>query len=657
MIVYGATPGGFCAAIAAAREGASVILLEPTPHIGGVNTGGLSFSDSNQTVRSTVMGLFDEWHRRVEEDYKSRGVKLPYDVSVKDNAKWTYEPHVAMRVTLAMLKEANVQVLPKHVLQSVKKEGATIAELVTDQGNFQAKAFVDATYEGDLLAAAGVSWTIGREGKQEFGESLAGKRYPKEKMKISGYDADGKLLPLVTTDQPGDEDAGDDRVMVYSFRLCLTSDPENRVTMPTPKHYDPARFEAIRRYAKSGGTSFGIDLYPLPGNKFDGNNSIGGQFSLGLVGACNGWSEADQVGRQAIFEEHKQYTLEFYHFLTTDPAVPEAVRKKYASLGLCKDEFADTDHWPPQLYVREGRRMQGMYVMSQKDVLNEPEKADPIVVSSFPIDSHDCQRVAFADGTVADEGTIFPVRMPSRRHGYAYHIPYRAILPKSKECDNLVVPVALSCTHVAISSIRVEPTWMILGQSAGVAAAMAAKQGTSVQDLPYGDLREHLEAQGQVLQLPKLEPLPNPPVASSIASKTLPGIVLDDTNAKLVGPWSHSTNFKPCIDRGYLHDDGKGGDTVQATFETTVPASGKYEVRMAYSAHPTRAKAVPVTITNGDKVFELSVDQTKPMTSGQAFRPIGTVELSKDAVTKIVVQNRATSGFVILDAIQLLPVK
>jgi hypothetical protein len=290
--------------------------------------------------------------------------------------------------------------------------------------------------------------------------------------------------------------------MVYSFRLCLTEDPENRVPFPEPANYDPARFEIMRRYAKVGGR-LGFDLYRLPGNKFDGNNSIGGQFSLGLVGGGNGWCEAGEVGRAAIWEAHKQYTLELYHFLTNDPAVPKEVRKRYAQLGLCKDEFPDYGHFSPALYVREGRRMRGMYVLSQKDILVEPEKGDPIIVSSFPIDSHDCQRVALKDGGVINEGTIFPVRKKHPKQGYAYHVPYRSILPKPDECTNLLVPVALSCTHVGISSIRVEPTWMILGQSAGIAAALTAKneQELTVQQLPYPKLRERLLAQGQVLDL------------------------------------------------------------------------------------------------------------------------------------------------------------
>ena len=656
VIVYGATPGGFCAAIAAAREGASVILLEPTGHVGGVNTGGLSFSDSNQTVRSTVMGLFDEWHRRIQADYVARGVELPYDVAVKDQAKWTYEPHVAMQITMQMLDEAKVQVRTEEVLQSVTKNGPKITALLTNKGSYTAKTYVDTTYEGDLMAAAGVGWTIGREGRAEYGESLAGKRFPKRKMEISGLDDDGEPLPLMTTTDAGPEAEGDERVMVYSFRLCLTDDPDNRVPFPEPEHYDPARFEAVRRYAQSGGKNFGWDSYPLPGNKFDGNNSIGGNFSLGLVGACNGWSEADAEGRKKIWEAHKQYTLEFRHFLVNDPAVPEAIREQYINLGLCKDEFAEYDHFSPQLYVREGRRMKGQYVVTEKDILESPEKEDPIVVSSFPIDSHDVQRVALPEGGVINEGTIFPVRMEGRRHGYPYHIPYRAILPQSEECSNLLVPVALSCTHVAISSIRVEPTWMILGQSAGIAAALAAKTDVTVQDVPYPTLRERLLAQGQVLDLPELPPLPpKPEKLGAVDPKTLPGIVLDDSDAELTGTWKHSTNFPVYVGTGYVHDDSAGDRKATATFRFTVPADGNYELRMAYSAHPTRATKVPAEIVCGETKTTIFVDQTQPLPQGKHFRKVGTVALRRDSETTITLGNSGTNGFVIVDALQLIP--
>jgi hypothetical protein len=502
VIVYGSTPGGCCAAIAAAREGAAVILVEPTDHVGGMSTGGLSHCDSNQMHRSTLMGLFDEWHRRVVKDYTDRGLKAPYDPAKKDQSKWTFEPHVALRITLQMLDEAGVTVVTERYLKSVTKEGPRITSLVTNNGTFRARVFVDGTYEGDLMAAAGVDWTIGREGRAAYGESLAGKQYPKKRMNISGFDDHGKLLPLVTTDDAGADEAGDNKIMTYSFRLCLTTDPDNRVALPEPEAYDPARFEVVRRALQAGEKRVGFDLYPLPGNKLDGNNSIGGQFSIGLIGGGNDWHSADEAARKKIWEAHKQYTLEFFKFITTDPVVPEGLRNRYTRLGLCKDEFTNSDHFSPALYVRESRRMKGLYVISQKDILEQPSKEDPIAISSFPIDSHDVQRVALKGGGVINEGTIFPVRNQKLGQGYAYHVPYRAILPKPEQCDNLLVPIALSCTHVGISSLRIEGAWMVIGQGAGVAAALAAKDNVAVQALRYARLRERLLVQKQVLVLP-----------------------------------------------------------------------------------------------------------------------------------------------------------
>lgn len=503
VVVYGSTPGGFCAAIAAAREGASVILLEPTDHVGGLNTGGLSFSDSNQMHRDTLMGLFDEWHRRVVKDYTDRGLKAPFNAALKNQARWTYEPHVAMRVTKQMLEEAGVKVLTERYLQSVTKDGPRITSLITKDGTFSARVFVDGSYEGDLMAAAGVDWRADREGRAEYGESLAGKQYPKQKMNINGFDDEGNLLPLVTTADGGAAEAGDNHLMTYSFRLCLTKDAKNKVPMIEPDNYDSARFEIIRRYLKAGGdpNKIGFDPYPLPGGKFDGNNSINRQFSLGLIGGGNAWHAADEAGRKAIWEAHKQYTLEFIHFLKNDPAIPKPMRDRFKQWGFCKDEFAEYGHFSPALYVRESRRMKGMYVISQKDIRREARKEDPIAISSFPIDSHDCQRIALKDGGVINEGTIYPVKPTGSGRGYAYHVPYRSILPKPEQCDNLLVPVALSCTHVGISSLRIEGAWMVIGQGAGVAAALSAREDVAVQELPYAKLRERLLAQGQVLDL------------------------------------------------------------------------------------------------------------------------------------------------------------
>ncbi len=660
VIVYGSTPGGFCAAIAAAREGASVILLEPTDHIGAMSTGGLSHCDSNQMVRSTLMGLFDEWHTRVVKDYTDRGLPKPYDAATKDQSRWTFEPHVAMRVTLQMLGEAGVRVLPQRYLQSVNKDGPRIKSLVTRNGEFTARVFVDGTYEGDLMAAAGVDWTIGREAPDEYGESLAGKQFPKQKMNISGFDDEGMLLPLVTTADAGPDDAGDKNVMTYSFRLCLTADPDIRVAMPLPSNYDPARFEIIRRAFNAGVKGIGFDLYPLPGEKLDGNNSIGGQFSIGLIGGGNDWHSSDEAGRKQIWEAHKQYTLEFYHFLTTDPAVPASIRSRFDQLGLCKDEFATYGHFSPALYVRESRRMKGLYVITQQDILESPQKQDPIAVSSFPIDSHDCQRIAIKGGGVINEGTIFPMRRQQPAQGYPYHVPYRSILPPPTQCDNLLVPVALSCSHVGISSLRIEGAWMAIGQSAGIAAALAVSQGVAVQELDYSKLRLRLLNQGQVLDLPEVTESPS--FLGSISPTTLPGIVLDDAHAELIGEWSRSTNFKPHVGSGYVFSGEKDSDTkgdgqASAMFRLKVPKSGRYEVLMAYSAHETRARNVPVSISSGAHRYDILVDQSIPIPVGKNFRSIGVVDLQTDMESVIQITNADTTGFVIVDALQLLPIQ
>ena len=653
VIVYGSTPGGYCAAIAAAREGASVILLEPTAHVGGMNTGGLSFSDSNQMYRDKLMGLFHEWHLRIQQDYTGRGVSLPYDVNVKNQTTWSYEPHVATRVTNAMLTEAGVTVLTERYLQSVNMTGPRITSIVTSNGTFSARTFVDGSYEGDLMAAAGVSWTIGREGTADFDESRAGKRYPKSTMNINGFDAGGAPLPLITGTDAGPTADGDDNIMAYSFRLSMTNSAANKVAMPAPANYDSARFEVMRLYVEAHGAgSVGFDLYGVPAGKRDGNNSIAKQFSLGVIGGAKGWAAADEAGRAAIFEAHKQYTLEFYHFLTTDSVFTQAQRNNYAQWGLCADEFTAFDNFPPQLYVRESRRMQGMYVVTENDIIANPSKADPITISSFPIDSHDCQRVVLPDGKVVNEGTIYPVKPSGNSRGYPYHVPYRAILPVPAECDNLLVPVALSCTHVAISSLRIEATWMLLGQSAGIAAALAADQDVTVQDLSYADLETRMLAQGQALDLPAgFAPVEPPePLDPSI------GVLVDDLAAELVGTWGSSTNFSGYIGDGYrfagaANTANDGSDT--ATFRFTAPQDGFYRVFMAYSPDVSRATNVPMTVTSGAHTTQISVDQTVALPSGSNMREVGTARLIAGEETVVTISTAGTTGFVILDALQL----
>jgi hypothetical protein len=660
VVVFGATPAGVTAAVGAAREGATVALVEPMDIVGGVMTSGLSFSDSNQTDRRTLLGLFEETHLRIEAHYKAKGVTLPYSVAVKDQAHWTYEPHVAAKVFNDMLSEAKVKVFLNERLTTVTKNAARIQSFTTESNKFTAKVFIDCTYEGDLMAKAGVNYVVGREGRKDYGESLAGKQFPKNPVKASPYDANGKLLPLMTAKDAGDPEAGDKGVMTYSYRLCITTNDANKVPFRKPANYDPAKYELVRRFANTTQAKKPFfDFYILPGGKWDGNNSIGGQISLGLVGENWGWPEASYAERDKMWQAHKDYTEGLIWFMQHDEGIPEAVRAEMQRWGLAKDEFVKWGNWPPVLYVREGRRMLGEYVVTQNDILTNVNKDDSIAIGSFPIDSHDVQRVVSKDGDgFINEGTIFPKRIPGYAIGYRYQLPYRAITPKRAECQNLLVPVSLSSTHVAISSIRVEPTWMVLGHSAGIAAAMSAKVNEAVQDLPYAKLREHLIAQKQVLEIPPLPPLPAKSGASGkgIDPKSIQGIVLDDAEATATGSWEYSTTFKPFIGRGYAHDGNAHKGDLKLIFKPEIAESGRYELRVAYSPHETRAAKVPIVVKSGGKESKVLFNEQTPL-GGESFRAAGTFELIAGKETTITILNEATEGFVIVDAVQLVRVE
>lgn len=654
VVVFGATPAGVTAAVGAAREGAQVALLEPQDIVGGIMSSGLSFSDSNQTDRRVLRGLFEEVHLRIEKHYTDKGVKLPYKVAEKNTAAWTYEPHVAEKVFHDLLAEAGVKIFLNQRLAGVDKVQTRIETLRTETDAFRASVFIDATYEGDLLPKAGVSFVLGREGRAKYGESLAGKQFPKKPVAgVNPRDANGKLLPLMTGETAGNGEAGDHGLMVFSFRLCLTKDPANRMPIAKPKNYDPAQFELVRRYLAAYPRKTPLfDMYALPGNKVDGNNSIGGQISIGLVGGGNDWCEASYEQRAKIWQEHRDYTEGLFWFMGNDPALPEDLRKEMLSWGYAKDELVKWGHFPPVLYVRQGRRMVGEYVVTQRDIREQVTKEDSIGVGSFPIDSHDVQRVPTPDGKgFINEGTIFPVHIPGHRIGHAHQLPYRAITPRRAECDNLLVPVALSCTHVAMSSIRVEPTWMVIGHSSGVAAALAVKTKRTVQDLSYTELRPRLLAQGQALDLLPLPPLPTaPPKVTSIDPAKLPGIVIDDAAAEKQGDWQSSTNFRPHVGTGYVHDGESAKGSAKIVFRANVPKAGRYDIRLAYSPHETRATNVPMTIAGQAPII---INQRQPLDPGSPFRTVGTLDLPAGPTT-ITLTNKDTDGFVIIDALQLI---
>jgi hypothetical protein len=495
IVVYGGTPAGIAAAVAAAREGAIIALVEPGLHLGGMMSSGLCATDKGRGY--VIGGLAREFYRRVGRRYgKSLG--------------WNFEPHVAEEAFNEMLREAGVSVFLNERLREgsgVQKVGARVEMLIMESGRtLEADVFIDCTYEGDLMAQAGVSYAVGRESSSQYGESLAGVRpYTKAHnfvYAVPAYNEYGDLLPEISHGSPGEVGSGDEKIQAYNYRVIITNDPSNMLPFPKPENYDPSRYRLLAEWLRvlkneERGRKLRIDdvlsVIPIPGDKADANNN--GPFSTDYLGGSWGYPEAGYAERERIQADHRDYTQGLLYFLANDPSVPAELREDIGKWGLPADEFTDNGGWPYQLYIREARRMVGEYVMTQKDIRTDTVKYDSIGMGSYNSDSHNTQRYAAADGTVLNEGDMqVPVK--------PYQIPYRALLPKRAEAENLIVPVCLSASHVAYSTLRMEPQFMIMGEAAGVAAAMSAKNGVPVQDVDIDALREKLKKYKAVLENP-----------------------------------------------------------------------------------------------------------------------------------------------------------
>jgi len=512
LCIYGGTSAGVVAAVTAAKAGRSVLLVEPGRHLGGMTSGGLGFTDFGK--KPAVGGLSREFYRRVGKHYHA------------DEA-WLFEPHVAEQVFKQWLVEANVKVLLEHRLAEVEKESGRIkrillAHVPSDEFNapgpsthlrehvtVEAAIYIDAGYEGDLMAGAKVSYTVGRESISKYGELLNGIRdhTPKHQFPVAvdpylkAGDPSSGLLPLI---QPGDGGAPGDRdhrVQAYNFRLCLTRRRSSRIPIAPVGGYEPSTFELLARYldalvaaGKSGSIALPLKIDAVPNEKTDINNN--GAVSTDFIGESWRYPDGDYDLRRKIWHAHLRYTQGLLHFLATDPRIPRNLRQEMAAWGLCKDEFADTGGWPHQLYVREARRMVSSYVITQAVCEHKRTVDDSIGLASYNMDSHNCQRVV-QHGVVRNEGDVqAPPAGP-------YPISYMAIAPKADECENLLVPVCLSASHIAYGSVRMEPVFMQLGQSAATAACLALERKTSVQDVNVQSLQHRLLDAGQVLAAPK----------------------------------------------------------------------------------------------------------------------------------------------------------
>ncbi len=527
IVVFGATPGGITAAIAAAAAGQRVALLEPTRWVGGMMSGGLSKSDVGRRGAEIIGGLTAQFFDRARAAEARNGACVS-----RCDGSYEFEPHVAEALFEQMLSEAHVIVEREAPLVSVTKEGTGLRALSTSRGEITAKVFMDASYEGDLIALSGISYAIGREPRlvaatpvelslQEDHAGVQRYRLPRNSLIIDPYrspgDAASGTLSFIDPrpERFAAEGSGDSRIMAYTYRLCVTNDPGNRIAFARPENYDPQHYEAHERLADAM-VGAGLDLSrfifnPAPiarsrnGYKYDLNG--GSTFSIDMTAPDmnQAYLYADETLRSQIRQAYRDY-IEGLLYTWQTSAHFSTVNQKVATFGYCADEFRDRGAWPHQLYVRTGRRMIGAYVMNENDVLQNGRRVpieDVVGFGAYDIDMHTHQYMAapvdWPDGTRRNALTIEGFQIINLPDDQPYPVAYRALVPLESEVSNVLAPVPLSATYVAYSSLRMEPTFMILGESAGVAAALAVERQISVQQVPYADLRARLQQRGQKL--------------------------------------------------------------------------------------------------------------------------------------------------------------
>jgi len=485
LCVYGGTSAGVTAAVSGVRRGLSVVLVSPSQAPGGMSSGGLGATDIGN--RQAVGGLARAFYRENGSFYGAE-------------EEWALEPHRAEAIFRGWLDTHGVEVFYETFLESVRMDGRRITALQLESGlEVTSRAFVDATYEGDLMAAAGVRYTVGRESHGTYGEPNNGMQIRSKHqvdVHVDPYRTEGipssGLLPMIENGTDFEPGAGDHRIQAYCFRLCLTRKPGNRLAFPRPEGYDRNAYEILARMLRAGWEGDRQKFDAIPGDKVDKNNF--GGFSTDYIGGNFAFPEGDYTLRQTIFENHLRYQQGLFWFLTNDKAVPRDVRDFYASWGLCRDEFVDYGGWSRELYVREGRRMVSDVVVTEHHVSGERVEPDPVAFGSYFMDSHNCRRLV-RDGRVMNEGDVFVPVQP-------YGIAYRAMVPRIGEAENLLVTCAVSASHIAFGSLRMEPVFMVLGEVAGLAASILVEAGGSAQALDYGALRSIMEAVGLTTETP-----------------------------------------------------------------------------------------------------------------------------------------------------------
>jgi hypothetical protein len=507
VVIYGGTSAGIAAAIQSARMGKTVLLIEPSQRIGGLTTGGLGQTDIGNKV--AIGGIAREFYQNIRKYYEDTArwkwqKKEEYAdggqtrTAEGEDAMWTFEPSAALEVYKAMLAAENMKLVYGQRLNrkdGVTKNGSSITRIEMESGTaYSGRMFIDATYEGDLMAAAGVKYFVGREANSVYGETFNGVQLQDGHQFPEGVDpyvkpGDPKsgLLWGISENKLAEKGGGDDLVQAYNFRICLTDDEANRIPITEPENFDPAKYELLVRLFEAQPDKRGLNDYfiwsAMPNDKTDINNR--GGFSTDMINMSHAYAEAGYEEREAIVKAHKDYTRGLLYFYISDPRVPKALQEAVLRWGYPKDEYTDTDNWSPQLYVREARRMIGGYVMTQVNCVGKEVVNDPVGLAAYTMDSHNCQRIV-VNGQVRNEGNVEVGGFPP------YPISYRSIVPKKNEAGNLLVPVCLSASHIAFGSIRMEPVFMVLGQSAAIAASLAIDQDLNVQDVRYEDLKKVL---------------------------------------------------------------------------------------------------------------------------------------------------------------------
>ena len=658
VVIYGGTSAAIIAAVQADEDGRSVVVVSPDEHLGGLSSGGLGWTDSGR--KEAVGGLSrdfyrrvgakyerdDAWRQQTPEEYAEHPRLAKRTLVTDDGARWIFEPHVAEEVFEDLIRERGVRVDRGKRLDreaGATMEGGRIVAIRTLDGTeYRGKVFIDATYEGDLLAAAGVSYTVGRESNETYGETLNGVQAGRLKHQFTGDvanvdpyvvrgDPASGLLPLINHADPlPPNGSADRRVQAYCFRMCLTDDPSNRAAFPKPEGYDPATYELVGRVADAGWDGWWNKFDPVPNRKTDTNNH--GPVSTDYLGASDEYPEASYEDRERIIKEHRRYQQGLMWFLANDPRVPESVRGRMSRWGLAKDEFTDNGNWPHQIYVREARRMVGEAVVTENHLTGRVPTPDPAGMGSYNMDSHNTQRHVTPDGKVRNEGDV------QVNPGGPYPIRYAALTPKRAECGNLLVPVCVSTSHIAYGSIRMEPVFMILGQSAAVAADIAIERGVAVQDVPYAELRGRLLELGQVLDLPKAAKR-----GRGLRADSLPGVV--DDAPDLTGEWTRSTSVGAFVGDGYFASQDPAA---AATFEVAADAAGTYEVVLWYTRHGNRDPAARVSFDGGER----AVNQTK----GDGLAILAKRTLAEGDTISVEVASSGT-GYLVTDALQLRPVE